>query len=157
MARHVGRLSVEVHRHDRPRPRRERGGARGGIHRQRVGLDVDDSTGIAPAGDDRETGERRRHRRHDHFVARADAERAQRERDARRCRCRRRQRTRAPQARANSVSNASTSGPRTNQPRLDDARDRRCDVRGVFTATEISERKWRRVVHDTATGDPLGT
>jgi hypothetical protein len=27
----------------------------------------------------------------------------------------------------------------------------------VFTAPEISERKWGRVVHDTATGDPLGT
>ena len=152
---HVCSVAVEMHRHDRPGLRRHGCGARSRIDRQRVGLDVNDSRD-GSAGDDRESRECRRHRGNDYFVARSDVERAQRERDT-----------------VGAVADANgewrTAGRRElglerfdlwteDEPTgFDDTRNRGCHLCSVFTATEIGERKWGRVVHDTATGDPLGT
>ena len=114
--RHVGRLAVEMHgqnrrgaRRDRAlRPRRDRGSNAPDRRRRRPVR--------APAMTIARAVVAGRHRRRDDFVARADAERAQRQRDrigavAMPTACG------APEASANSRSNASTSGPSTNQPR----------------------------------------
>ena len=111
---HVGGLTVEVHRQDRPRPRCHRGRGRVGIERQAVRIDVGEHR--ARAGHhDRERRIGGRQRRRDDFVAGTDVEGAQDQRDrvgagadAHGVRLR--------HAAANSASNASTSGPSTNQP-----------------------------------------
>ena len=155
--RHVGRLAVEVHRQDRARARRrsprsiarrvDRAAARGSMSA---------NTGRAPAIMIASADVRGRQRRRDHLVAGADAERAQDQRDARRCRCRRRPRAPRRDAAANSASNASTSGPSTNQPRAIDAIDRaRARARRPRRGTQRQERDHGARHGVPASGSPV--
>ena len=114
--RHVGRLAVEVHRHDRAGARRDGGSTPRPDRASARSGSMSANTGVAPAI----------------MIASAvyaadsgvvitsspgpmpSARSAAR---SRRCRCRRRRRAPRRDAAANSVSNASTSGPRMNQPR----------------------------------------
>ena len=59
----------------------------------------------------------------------------------------------APQAAANSVSNASTSGPSTNQPRADDAVDGVPDGGVILGRRQVDEGDGRARAHSAATGD----
>jgi hypothetical protein len=78
--RHVGRLTVQMHRHDGLRPRRDRGSCRGGGQRQPVGIDIGKHR---PRADhhDRQRGVGRRYRCGDDFVTGAHVERPQRQRE----------------------------------------------------------------------------
>ena len=78
---HVGRLAIQVHRHERSRPRRDGCGARARIHRQRPVIDVHDDR-CGSGGDDRQRRVGSGDRRHDDFVARADPGRTQQQRDS---------------------------------------------------------------------------
>ena len=76
---HVGRLTVEVHRHDRRSVRRHGRGRCVRIERQAIGIDVG-KNGAGARHHDRERRVRGRERRRDHLIARPDAKRAQRDR-----------------------------------------------------------------------------
>ena len=113
---HVGRVAVEVDRQERLRARGERA-------RDRRGVEVERAAGRRrrrPAAPRRagsaSADEGGRDRGGDHLVARPDARARAARGGARRCRCRPRRRRGAPSACASSRSNASPSGPSTNQP-----------------------------------------
>ncbi len=72
---HVSRLSVEVHRQDRGGARGHGGQCGAGIERDTNGIDVCED-GSRPGHHDRQRRIRRRHRRGDDLVARANTQRA---------------------------------------------------------------------------------
>ena len=78
--RHVGRLAVEMHRHDRARARTHTLRNPIGIDRAALRVDVREH-GSRAGHHDRERAVCRRERRRDHFVAGADTESAQDESD----------------------------------------------------------------------------
>ena len=113
--RHVGRLPVEMHGHERSGARRDRRLDCRRVDGQALGIDVREDRPRARHHDGERRVRRRQRARH-HLVSGADAERAQGQRqrvgpgrDA--------DRRAVPEAAASSCSKASSSGPRMNQPR----------------------------------------
>ena len=111
---HVGRLAVEVHGHDCLGARRDGRFGRAWIKRQAIGINIrKDRTRTSHHHGERGVG--RRQRRRDHLVAGTDVEGAQDQGDRIGARADA-DGVGARLAAANSASNASTSGPSTNQP-----------------------------------------
>ena len=115
IAVHGRRLAVQVHRDDRL-VRLVTAASQAAGSSVSVSCSTSAITGAAPVDDHCQRRVRGGDRRHDDFVARHRRRAPAAPARSRRFRCRRRRRARAPQAAANSRSNASTSGPRTNQP-----------------------------------------
>ena len=109
---HVGAQAVEVHRDDRPGPRRDRARrTAAGIEVVGRGIDVDEPRRRAEAGD-AAGGREERVGAGDDFVAGRRCRAPSARRAARRCPTTRRSRRPTPSASASSRSSASTSGPR---------------------------------------------